>query len=147
MKTVRESKVGNATVRLVQKVYCELMVHNRPRCARVRRRGREGVNGSMQRRTAGWQPIKTVPKNRIPLVFLAADGEEYDGRWLPYWCGKDCPCDVAGEGLDFLPDEPECWCAYREGHGIGERNAPTHWKPRHVMRRPLRRGGRMRQAR
>jgi hypothetical protein len=78
----------------------------------------------------GWQPIKTVPRDHQPLRFRTAAGEEFDGQWSPYWCGEDCPCDVAGEGIEPFTYEPECWCAYKEGHEIGEHVSPTHWKRR-----------------
>lgn len=74
-----------------------------------------------------WQPIEAAPKDGTPLRFLTVGGEEYDGTWGPYWCGSDCPCDVAGEGIEPLTCVPECWCAYRDGQTVGEEVTPTHW--------------------
>ena len=76
-----------------------------------------------------WQPIQSVTKDGAALQFKTATGEEYTGTWAAFWCGSDCPCDVAGEGdIDGL-EEPICWCAYRDGMKDGEAIDPTHWMP------------------
>lgn len=63
------------------------------------------------------------------MRFRMPDGEEFDGVWQPFWCGSDCPCDVAGESDEPFADEPECWCAYRAGEKFGMYSEPTHWMP------------------
>lgn len=76
-----------------------------------------------------WQSIETVLKDGSPMRFRMPDGEEFDGVWQPFWCGSDCPCDVANEGDEPFTDEPQCWCAYRTGEKIGMDFDPTHWRP------------------
>lgn len=75
-----------------------------------------------------WQDIGTAPKDGRPLRFRRHDGSEFEGRWGPYWCGSDCPCDVATEGEAPHDSEPECWCAYPKGYRTGEMRNPTHWQ-------------------
>lgn len=75
-----------------------------------------------------WKPIESVPR-RQAVKFRRMDGSEFTGTWAPYWCGSDCPCDVADEGLPPTDFEPDCWCAYEDGYRTGEATNPTHWMP------------------
>lgn len=75
-----------------------------------------------------WFPISTIPRDKRKVEFLRGD-EIFQGFWWPYWCGSDCPCDVASEGEFPFTDEPECWCAYRVGAEFGEDEPPTRWRP------------------
>jgi hypothetical protein len=75
-----------------------------------------------------WQLIANVPRGQ-QVRFKNSDGSEFDGEWLPYWCGSDCPCDVAGEGEEPCTEEPDCWCAYELGDRKGKEIDPTHWRP------------------
>lgn len=60
-------------------------------------------------------------------------GREVIGQYEPYWCGSDCPCDVAGENEEPLDCEPECWCVYpiKDGRVIktGLDDEPQGWRP------------------
>lgn len=74
-----------------------------------------------------WNDIETAPRDGRPLRFRRADGSEFAGRWQPYWCGSDCPCDVAGEQEPPMDCEPACWRASEEGSKHGDGRDPVAW--------------------
>jgi hypothetical protein len=84
---------------------------------------------------AEWRAIDTCPEEHDNPVmwFKAVDGRIFKGVWNPYWCGSDCPCNVANESEfdDIFSSEPVCWCCYPmvdnqiASQGLSE--DPTHW--------------------
>lgn len=49
------------------------------------------------------------PPQDSPVEVLLRDGSRLIARVEPYWCGSDCPCDVAGEVEEPLTSPPQCW--------------------------------------
>lgn len=49
------------------------------------------------------------PPQGSPVEVVFRDGSKLITMVEPYWCGSDCPCDVAGEFEDPFTSPPQCW--------------------------------------
>lgn len=84
-----------------------------------------------------WWPIQDCPEEfENPIMwFKFKDGRVLIGKWQPYWCGSDCPCNVSNEPEfdEFFSEFPDCWCCYPMDSGAvaeyGLEEDPTHWAP------------------